>query len=404
MSGRSLVFFILTVGVAKALPASGAAALDAFVEPPSVEDVLTIGGVRVDGSLNLGYDLGEWALGTPQRIAFRLVHRVRTTAFGEPISEMNVVGLTAFAAPAGRLITHVSLLGGGEATFRSDAIGEKFALVSPGLAAMQDPAGHLEIASSGGWLSVFDHGLLVGGAGPTLLRFEVESQGAKVTRALAKRFGGVISELTARYDSLGRMKELRFSSQRHRFDYSGPQGQMSEWTATAEGKPTKTRFEYKDGLLAKVIRDGKVQLNLEFEPVPGGLTADTEWPASVRVAHAGSWTYSYVLDQKGYHVTAVDDRSHATERRILNPKLGTIDLIEGGRREKRLFFGVDRGQPDTGKITRIEENGGDTLEYEYNDLGQLSAFRRRTGRSASEVKFTYDQAGRREPSGKQTAQ
>lgn len=94
---------------------------------------------------------------------------------------------------------------------------------------------------------MFDHGLLIGGAGPTLLRFEVESQGAKITRVFGKRLGGVVSELAARYDNSGRLKELRFGAQSHHFDYSSPQGQMSEWTSTVDGETTKTDLEYKDG-------------------------------------------------------------------------------------------------------------------------------------------------------------
>jgi hypothetical protein len=383
-------FYIALVG---ALPAIGSAATENFVEPPSVEDILTVAGVRVDGSLNFTRTVGEWHLGTPQGIPFKIVHRLRTTRTGQAISELSVDGLTAFAVPDGRSALHCMFLGGVEATFGLPPSTDKFVRVGNALATKGDPKGHLEIATAGGWTSVFEQGVLVSAAGPSLLELEIESQGAKILRVRANRFGGLVGELTARHDDLGRLKALRFGSQVHTFDYSDAQGQMSEWRSVVDGQEKIVRFEYAAGLLIRVMEDGKIRSEIEWGNVPGGLTSDSEWPSPVRVSKLGSLRFSYLLNYKGYHITATDEQTHRTQRRIVNPKRGIIDAIDSGRQAMRVFYGVKRGQADWGKVVRIEEHAL-VREYEYNNLGQMSVFRQRSGSGDQEMKFTYDQSGR----------
>ena len=366
-----------------------------YVEPPTVEDAVMIDGVRIDGSLNLNYNLGAWALGGREEIPLAIVHRLKTDPSGHSRSEMVVTGLTCFAVPADRSLTRCAFLGGAEVTFYSEGLGAALTKVGAGMLARRSAAGRLEVKSANGWIWVYENGNLVAVSGTSLLKFAVESQGGKVTRLLASRLGGSVGELTAHYDSRGNLQELKYGTRVHRFWYSGPRQQMTEWAVSVDGKNTRTRFEYENDLLVSVTQDEVVQRKLAWEAVPGGLSPDTEWPDPVRVGTVGKLRFSYDIDYKGYAMIAENPDTHQVIKHTLNPRRGLIEISENGKITRRIRFGVIRSQPGLGQVIRIEDGQqGLIAKYGYDEYGRVASFWAGGETDAQRIEFTYDQSGR----------
>lgn len=365
-----------------------------YIEPPTVESLVSIDDVRIDGTLSLIYELGSWTVGSQQSIPFNIVHRLKVAPSGRPRSEMVITGLTPLAVPVDRSHMRCTLLGGAEVTFGSEGLSEALKRVRPSLLARRPAVGQLELRSPGGWYWSYQNGGLIAAGNTNSFRIAVlESQGAKPVLLRATNMSGIVAELKATYDSTGSMTTLAFGLQKHEFLYSGPRHQMTDWISTTDNKEMRTKFEYKDELLVRVTQSGFVVRNIQWDLVPGGFTADTEWPSPVRVSKFGERQYLYTLNYKGYAMVTEDRETKMTEKRILNTRRGLIDLLENNKLVRRFMFGVDTSQSDAGKIIRIEDGRGNIIaKYKYDVSGRVSSFW--AGNEIEPINFVYDQYGR----------
>lgn len=368
-----------------------------YVEPPSVEAQLMIEGVRIDGSLDLSFDLGSWSLGPRESLPLRIVHGLKRDFAGHVYSDLAITGLAGCAVPADRLHTRCLLPGDYEVRFANHPLGTAFQGVGPGVLARRPTPKLLEIALASGWRWVFENGSPVAGAGPNLLRLDCEAQGAKITHLRASRVGGMVGELTAQYDNLGALKDLKYGNRRHRFIFTGPRHQLSEWISIVDGQERRIHFEYSDEVLMRAIDGETVLKKITWEEVPGGRTSDSEWPAPLRVATLGRLRFKYELNYKGYALWGEDVPAGTQHKRTFNPTLGTIEVVENGELLRRVFFGANRGRPDAGKVTRVENARREVaVKYAYDAFGRVSSFWSGGEGEKNRLDFTYDQNGRRQ--------
>ena len=100
------------VGVAA--PAEVDPALARHASPPTVESLVSVDGVRIDGTRDMGYDLGALQLGMVARFGFRMEHRLVTGVGRQTCSVWEFPELSGVVVPVGRDALRWRLFGYGD--------------------------------------------------------------------------------------------------------------------------------------------------------------------------------------------------------------------------------------------------------------------------------------------------
>ncbi len=381
---------LLELGVG-GLWAQPAPELAKYATPPSIESLVTIDGVRIDGSLALGYDLGMLQLGADAGFPFRLEHRLETDIGRRTRSVWSIPELYGVIAPLGRNALRWRLFGAGEAIVPAMPPGPEFRAIGMGYAMQRTASGDFVFRNALGWDWVYRDWVLVAGHGPNGLELIFQVQGGRIVSMEAKRYQIAAGNLEARYDDAGRLMRLRIGNRVHEFEYEGDSQRIWKWESDVAAVPVRTEFSYENELLVGV-RTGEVSASaLAWVELPAGRRSDCKWPHSVGLARTERYRFSYDHGTRGYVLRAQPLGVGLEKSVTLNTNRGLATIAEGGLLSRRISFGARRDEPEAGRLMRMEDGEGKVLErYEYDASGRVVRAWPGDGKC---IEFTYDRAG-----------
>jgi hypothetical protein len=361
-----------------------------FAQPPSIESLVTIDGVRIDGSLALGYDLGGLLLGPATTIRFHLEHRLDTDYGRETRSSWDIPELYGVIAPAGRQALRWRLFGLAAMIIPSIPPGPAYYPVGMGYAMQRRAAGDFIFRNALGWEWVYRDWALAEGRGPGGLQLGFRVQGGRVTAMTASHLGIEKCHMEARYDDAGRVRRLQIGARVHEFQYEADSSRLSVWTSSSEAGTSVVRFSYANELLS-CVQEGEVfTKTLAWIEVPHGKHSDCKWPHSVGVGRTDKCTLDYGHGTQGYILSCQPTLSVPSKRITLNNRRG-VATIEENKVVRRISFGSIRGKPEAGRLTQVADGEGKLLErYEYNAQGKVAHAWPAKG---MRIDYTYDPAG-----------
>lgn len=362
-----------------------------YAQPPTVESLVTIDGVRIDGSLALSFDLGSLRLGSLADFPFHLDHRLETDYGRATRSVWDIPELYGVIAPAGRDALRWRLFGLGEVIVPAVRPGPKYYPVGMGYLMQRTANGDFSFRNALGWEWVYRDWTLVVGHGPNGLELEFQVQGGRISSMTAERFHIAAGNMEARYDELGRLSRLRIGVRVHEFEYEADSSRLCTWVANAENNPAIVRFTYTSELLSGVQEGSAALKTFGWIDLPEGKQSDCKWPHSVAIGRTERFSLAYDHGTLGYGLSAHPTAAGTVKSVTLNNHKGIAMIKEDGAVVRRLYFGAIRGEPEAGRLTRVEDGAGKVVErYEYDAQGRVV---RAWPEGGTCVDFTYDRDG-----------
>ena len=362
-----------------------------FAEPPTVESLVTIDSVRIDGSLALRFDLGAMLLGPGANFPFHLEHRLETDYGRATRSAWDIPELYGVIAPAGRETLRWRLFGLGEVIVPAVPPGPTYYPVGMGYAMQRSAWGDFSFRNALGWEWLYRDWTLVMGRGPNGLQLDFQVQGGRISVVTATRYRIAAGNIEAVYDDAGRVHRLRIGERVHEFQYEGDSFRLNVLTSINETQTSVVRFSYVNELLSGV-QDGEAPARtLDWGEVPNGKRSDCKWPNSVGVGRTNHCLLKYDHGTQGYVISCQPIEAGPLKRVTLNNRKGVATIEENGAVVRRMAFGTIRGKPDAGQLTQIADGDGKVLErYEYNDQGRVAHAWLEKG---ERIDYRYDQTG-----------
>lgn len=363
--------------LAVAFPARGDGGLDPeltkYAYPPSVESLVTIDGVRIDGSPSLEFDMGSLRLGPFAEFSFRLVHRLETSFDRRTRSVWAIPELGGVIVPINRGLFRWRRFGADEVLIPAVAPGPGATQVAGGYVMQRTGSGDFVFRNRVGWEWIYRDWVLVSARGPNGLQLLFEVQGGLVTGMRATRFQIEAGNMDARYDDGGRLVALRLGNRRHEFRYDEETELLSVWVSDPEGAAAAVAFDYEDSLVSGVrVGDSEARV-LRWERLPTGSRSDCVWPNAFVVAGTAHHLFSYSHDVEGYAITATVVADGRVERIVVNNHKGVVVRYADGVVVRRCRFGTRRRESSVGKLTRIEDGEENVTEqYEYDPAGRVA--------------------------------
>lgn len=362
-----------------------------YASPPSVESLVTIDGVRIDGSPSLEFDLGVLRLGPFAEFSFHLRHRLETSFDRQTRSVWEIPELRGTIVPSGRDLLRWRRFGANEVPVPSIPPGPGFRQIGNGITMQRSAPGDFAFRDSMGWEWLYRDWVLVSASGPGGLQLVFEVQGGLVTDMRAKRFQIEAGRFSAQYDDGGRILEVRIGAQAHEFGYAPDTGRLVRWNRNGGEPGVATTFEYVDALISRVNNEDGTGRSLRWMELPDGRRVDCKWNNSAGVGRTDRYRLFYTHDVRGYAVSAEPLDGGAGRKIVLNNHKGVVEDSTEGRVARRYRFGVRRSVSDAGKLTTIEDAQGNSLEiYEYDAVGRVARVRLSLGKT---IDFTYSPDG-----------
>lgn len=311
------------------------------------------GGIHLDGTANLDFDIDEPEALRDFGMRFQLRHRIELDAYGRPRSQWWVSGIQTSLVPAGANCLRWTGLNGRQVLFEREEGARQF--VAEGtkewLIGTDRSSGLCEVRSRSGRRWRYAGGMVTAEEDPEMGRLRFETDGAFIREISRSGPPGGGPLMRGGYDTLGRLTTLTFGRDRTERFVWNDDGELTAWMR-ADG--VRLTFAYSRGIVCGIDRNGRRFKTLRWEENRGWRRSDSRWLAPVHLAADSDYDYGYGISEAGYRIT-VRKAGVGIGEAIYNPRENLV--VQSDERRDSVTWEIDRADGGI-RIIEIEGRGG----------------------------------------------